>query len=182
MTRKRLSDLLRTEQQKNHTHADEPLCEQTAAEEATTPTEAQEPQRTTRRSPTKADLEVTIAELKVQLSEAQQASAAYQQASAQARARIEELERQLAAAHKTPADSLHQLQAKLDAVQQEALQLAQANSRLLEEIKSLKQEPSPTKPTAAIRPVVPKPIPASRPRLSVPTAEPTDAQIPDWML
>ncbi|QIR41167.1 hypothetical protein HCG51_33795 [Tolypothrix sp. PCC 7910] len=137
MVKKRLSDLLQEEAQKFTPSEGETAIEVTAeavseadvsAEETSTHTP--EPSTGARRAtPTKADLENTIKELKESLEKSHEKEATLQQQVANLESAVAE---QKAVATK--------LTKELEEAKQAALHLAESNSKLIEEINSLKAE------------------------------------------
>ncbi|AUT00992.1 hypothetical protein CLI64_11590 [Nostoc sp. CENA543] len=130
MARKQsLSDLIQAEAQKFEPSAGEPTIEVSAqaVEEDTKPTA--EASATKRSNPTKADLEVTIKELQADLAASQQNEKTLQQ-------EIANLQSALAEQKAT----VERVTKELHETKQTALQLAEANSQLIEENKSVKQE------------------------------------------
>lgn len=136
MARKQsLSDLIQAEAQKFDPSQGESAIEvtaQTVAEEIATPQEnnqsTSETSTTKRSNPTKADLEVTIKELQTSLTVSEQNEKALQQ-------QIVDLQSALAAQK----SSLEKVTKELSETKQTALQLAEANSQIIEENKAFKQ-------------------------------------------
>lgn len=131
-----LSDLIQEEAQKFTPTADESAIEVTAeavTEDTETPADSSkqipEPSATKRTNPTKADLEVTIKELQTSLA----ASQAHEKTLEQ---QIVELQSALAEQQ----TSVERLTKELYDAKKTILQLAEANSQLIEESQTLKQE------------------------------------------
>ncbi|MBH8573446.1 hypothetical protein I8752_10550 [Nostocaceae cyanobacterium CENA369] len=136
MVKKRLSDLLQEEAEKLTPTQSESAIEVAAVEVAEdtseaeeSPTQTQELTSNRRTNPTKADLEVTIKELKETLEQSQKNEKTLQQ-------QITELK---SAASEQKA-STQRLTKELDDAKKTVLQLAEANSKLIEENNLLKQE------------------------------------------
>ncbi|MEJ1930980.1 hypothetical protein WDZ92_12030 [Nostoc sp. NIES-2111] len=127
-----LSDLIQEEAQKFTPSADEAAIEVTAQavteETAVTPEESQETEANgaKRGVPTKADLEATIKELQISLKKSEQQEKTLQQ-------KIEELQSALS----EQKSSVKKLTKELEETKKTALQLAQANSKLIDEHKAL---------------------------------------------
>ncbi|MFN6567724.1 hypothetical protein [Dendronalium sp. ChiSLP03b] len=142
MVKKRLSDLLQEEAQKLTPTENESAIEVAAvevAENASAADEAQtqetEPTSNRRSNPTKADLEITIKELKETLEQSQKKEKTLQQQISELKSALSE---QKAATQR--------LTKELDEAKKTVLQLAEANSKLIEESKS-SQPTQPTQPT-----------------------------------
>ncbi|WP_138501118.1 hypothetical protein [Nostoc sp. PA-18-2419] len=157
-----LSDLLQQEAQKITSPEDDSAIEipvqEIAQEQASTDEESSpqtpEPTTTRRANPTKADLEVTIKELTSDLEKSHKKEAVLEQEIADLKLNLSR-QKTLASEQKTLAE---QLTKELNDAKKTALQLAEANSQLIEEINVLKQSAKTTsqitaKPTSAIRPV-----------------------------
>lgn len=133
-----ISDLIQEEAQKltPNSAVDEaaievtsvPVAEQTTSAEAELPTETAESTSAKRNTPTKADLEATITDLKTTLEKNQATEKALQK-------QIKDLQSALSK-HQAAVESLTK---ELEETKQTALQLAQANSQLIEENKALQQ-------------------------------------------
>ncbi len=125
-----LSDLIQEEAQKFTPSAGEDAIEVTAQtvteETAVTPEEPPTPEENGAKRSTKADLEATIKELQASLKKSEQQEKTLQQT-------IEELQ----AALSEQKSSVNKLTKELEETKKTALQLAQANSQLIEEHKSL---------------------------------------------
>ncbi|AFZ22741.1 hypothetical protein Cylst_0391 [Cylindrospermum stagnale PCC 7417] len=137
MIKKRLADLLQKEMQKFTPLEGESAIEITAevvAENASP--DASEPTADTtatkRTSPTKMDLEATVEELRDNLAQAQKKEASFQQQISNLKSALSEQE-----------SSGERLAKELDETKKTALQLAEANSQLIEEINNLKQAKEP---------------------------------------
>ncbi|MDZ8184792.1 MAG: hypothetical protein RMX96_08075 [Nostoc sp. ChiSLP02] len=137
-----LSDLLQQEAQKFTSPEDESaievVAEEISQEQATADEESspQTPEPTTRRTnPTKADLEVTIKELTNNLEKSHQKEAALEQEIVDLKSKLSQ-QKILVSEQKILAE---QLTEELDETKKTALQLAEANSKLIEEINALKQ-------------------------------------------
>lgn len=163
MARKQsLSDLLQEEAQKFTPPEGETAIEVTAekvTEEQTSSDEessTQIPDSTSARrtSPTKADLETTVKELTTNLETSQKKEASLGQEVADLQSKLSK-QKTFALEQKT---FLEQLTTELDETKKTALQLAEANSQLIEEINALKQTAEDksklvVKETSAIKPV-----------------------------
>lgn len=128
-----LSDLIQEEAQKFTPSAGETAIEVTdqevVEETSTTPEESEqtlEATATKRSTPTKADLEATIKELQASLQKSEQQEKSLQQ-------KIDDLQSALS----EQKSSVKKLTKELDETKKTALQLAEANSQLIEEQKSL---------------------------------------------
>ncbi|MBD2682039.1 MULTISPECIES: hypothetical protein [Nostoc] len=157
-----LSDLLQQEAQKFTSPEDESAIEVSAEEivqeqakteeESSPPTP--EPTTTRRTNPTKADLEATVKELTNNLEISHQKQAALEQEIVDLKSKLSQ-QKTLVSEQKTLAEQLTQ---ELDETKKTALQLAEANSQLIEEINTLKQAAETksqvaAKQTSAIKPV-----------------------------
>ncbi|MEH2364130.1 hypothetical protein [Nostoc sp.] len=165
MARKQsLSDLLQEEAQKFTPLEGEPAIEVTAEkiaeEQASSDEESSaqilEPTSTKRTSPTKADLETTIKELTINLEESQKNEASLGQEIADLQSKLSR-QKTLASEQKL---LVEQVAKELEETKKTALQLAEANSQLIEEINALKQTAEDksklavaVKETSAIKPV-----------------------------
>jgi chromosome segregation ATPase len=157
-----LSDLLQQEAQKFTSPEDESVIEvsaqEIAPEEATTDEESSppiaEPTTTRRTNPTKADLEATVNELTSNLEKSHQKEAALEQEIVDLKSKLSQ-QKTLVSEQKILAE---QLTKELDETKKTALQLAEANSKLIEEINAFKQAAETksqvvAKQTSAIKPV-----------------------------
>jgi len=157
-----LSDLLQQEAQKFTSPEDESVIEvsaqEIAHEEATTDEESSppipEPTTIRRTNPTKADLEATVKELTSNLEKSHQKEAALEQEIVDLKSKLSQ-QKTLVSEQKILAE---QLTKELDETKKTALQLAEANSKLIEEINALKQAAETksqvvAKQTSAIKPV-----------------------------
>ncbi|QSJ18587.1 hypothetical protein JYQ62_07400 [Nostoc sp. UHCC 0702] len=132
MAKKSISDLLQEEAQKLTPTVEESAIEVDAveiAEQDDSATPTPEANSTRRTNPTKADLEVTIKELKETLEQSQKKEKTLQQKITNLQSALSE---QQAAAERLTKD--------LSEAKNTVLQLADANSQLIEENNSLKQE------------------------------------------
>lgn len=137
MAKKSISDLLQEEAQKLTPTVEESAIEVEAVEIAEQETSADdetatltpEPNSTRRTNPTKADLEVTIKELKETLEQSHKKEKKFQQKITDLQSTLSE---QQAVAER--------LTKELNEAKNTVLQLADANSKLIEENNSLKQE------------------------------------------
>ncbi|MCL1462999.1 hypothetical protein [Argonema galeatum] len=173
-TRKRISvsDVLRQEAQKSPDAEDKPVIDTTAEEVVEQDAPAVEELSTV--SPDKsavkgadtttAELEATIVELKAALEQASQLELAHQHEGSLQQQVIElqsELTEQKNLVHKLQKDlkQVDKLKADLEQTKKEALQLADANSKLIEEMNALKKETKDIKTSiTAITPITPAPI------------------------
>ncbi|MBD2415827.1 hypothetical protein FACHB389_27330 [Nostoc calcicola FACHB-389] len=157
-----LSDLLQQEAQKFTSPEDESAIEVSAEEitqeDAATDEESSpqtvEPTTNRRTNPTKADLEVTIKDLTNNLEKSHQKEASLEQEITDLKSKLSR-QTTLASEQKTIAQ---QLTKELDETKKTALQLAEANSLLIEEINALKQTAEDksklvVKETSAIKPI-----------------------------
>jgi len=159
-----LSDLLQQEAQKFTSAEDESAIEVSAEEivqeQTTTDEESSpptpEPTTTRRANPTKADLEATVKELTNNLETSHEKQAALEQEIVDLKSKLSQ-QKILVSEQKTLAEHLTQ---ELDETKKTALQLAEANSKLIEEINALKQAAetksqvaAAAKQTSAIKPV-----------------------------
>ncbi|OYD92787.1 hypothetical protein CDG77_14145 [Nostoc sp. 'Peltigera membranacea cyanobiont' 213] len=165
MARKQsLSDLLQEEAQKftppEGESAIEVTAEAIAEEEASSDEESSaqtlDPTSTKRTSPTKADLEATVKELTINLEKSHKKEAFLGQEIADLQSKLSK-QQTLASEQKLLAQ---QVTKELDETKKTALQLAEANSLLIEEINALKQTAEDksklavaVKETSAIKPV-----------------------------
>ncbi|MEH2077535.1 MAG: hypothetical protein V7K57_24580 [Nostoc sp.] len=164
MARKQsLSDLLQEEAQKftppEGESAIEVTAESIAEEEASSDeessTQTPDPTSTKRTSPTKADLEATVKELTINLEKSHKKEASLGQEIADLQSKLSK-QQTLASEQKLLAQ---QVTKELDETKKTALQLAEANSLLIEEINALKQTAEDNskklvvKETSAIKPV-----------------------------
>ncbi|MEH1908926.1 MAG: hypothetical protein V7L05_01755 [Nostoc sp.] len=165
MARKQsLSDLLQEEAQKFTPSEGEPAIEVTAEkiaeEQALSDEESSaqilEPTSTKRTSPTKADLETTIKELTINLEKSHKNEASLGQEIADLQSKLSR-QKTLASEQKL---LVEQVAKELEETKKTALQLAEANSQLIEEINALKQTAEDksklavaVKETSAIKPV-----------------------------
>ncbi|MEH2092930.1 hypothetical protein [Nostoc sp.] len=165
MARKQsLSDLLQEEAQKftppEGESAIEVTAEAIAEEEASSDEESSaqtlDPTSTKRTSPTKADLEATVKELTINLEKSHKKEASLGQEIADLQSKLSK-QQTLASEQKLLAQ---QVIKELDETKKTALQLAEANSLLIEEINALKQTAEDksklavaVKETSAIKPV-----------------------------
>ncbi|MFN6462795.1 MAG: hypothetical protein RMZ41_013235 [Nostoc sp. DedVER02] len=164
MARKQsLSDLLQEEAQKFTSPEGESAIEVTAEkiveEEASSDEESSlqtnEPTSTKRTSPTKADLEATVKELTANLEKSHKNEASLEQQITDLQSKLSK-QQTLASEQKLLAQ---QIAKELDETKKAALQLADANSKLIEEINALKQTAEDNskklvvKETTAIKPV-----------------------------
>ncbi|AVH67991.1 MULTISPECIES: hypothetical protein [unclassified Nostoc] len=165
MARKQsLSDLLQEEAQKftppEGESAIEVTAEAIAEEEASSDEESSaqtlDPTSTKRTSPTKADLEATVKELTINLEKSHKKEASLGQEIADLQSKLSK-QQTLASEQKLLAQ---QVTKELDETKKTALQLAEANSLLIEEINALKQTAEDksklavaVKETSAIKPV-----------------------------
>ncbi|MBW4673635.1 MAG: hypothetical protein KME52_06335 [Desmonostoc geniculatum HA4340-LM1] len=157
-----LSDLLQQEAQKITSPEDDSAIEVSAEEitqeDAATDEESSpqiaEPTTNRRTNPTKADLEVTIKDLTNNLEKSHQKEASLEQEITDLKSKLSR-QTTLASEQKTIAQ---QLTKELDETKKTALQLAEANSLLIEEINALKQTAEDksklvVKETSAIKPI-----------------------------
>ncbi|MEH2200985.1 hypothetical protein [Nostoc sp.] len=165
MARKQsLSDLLQEEAQKftppEGESAIEVTAESIAEEEASSDEESSaqtlDPTSTKRTSPTKADLEATVKELTINLEKSHKKEASLGQEIADLQSKLSK-QQTLVSEQKLLAQ---QVTKELDETKKTALQLAEANSLLIEEINALKQTAEDksklavaVKETSAIKPV-----------------------------
>ncbi|HBB32205.1 MAG TPA: hypothetical protein DDZ80_27640 [Cyanobacteria bacterium UBA8803] len=201
MAKKRLTDLLREEVAKSPEPLDEDMQETTtepqvqqnaeAVEELTMNIQAKPSTRSS--TPTKAELEATVTELKAALAEAQNKEttlAELKEAWAEANKREASLQEQitdLQADLQQQKQSVEQLQkelqeidqlkTELDKAKKAAVQLAQANEKLTQEISTLKKE------NEALKANEPQP---REPKIGRPiqkaTDKPTDFAKSSWLL
>lgn len=134
MVRKRLSDLLHEEAEKFTPPEGESVIEVSAEEikeldEDNTSKSQEIPISAKRTSPTKADLEITVKELQENLEQAKQQHKALEQKIADLQSALSEQKA-----------SVQRVTKELDETKKAALQLAEANSKLIEESTTLKQE------------------------------------------
>lgn len=137
MVKKRLSDLIQEEAQKLTPNENESVIEVTAQEvteqdtsaAAASPTQTPEPTAAKRTIPTKADLEIIIKELKETLEKKQDKEKSLQQQIADLQSSVSEQKA-----------STEKLTKELQEAKKAAIHLAEANSQLIEENNSLKQE------------------------------------------
>lgn len=137
MVKKRLSDLIQEEAQKLTPNENESVIEVTAEEvteqetpaAAASPTQTPEPTAAKRTIPTKADLEIIIKELKETLEKKQDKEKSLQQQIADLQSSVSEQKA-----------STEKLTKELQEAKKAAIHLAEANSQLIEENNSLKQE------------------------------------------
>ncbi|WP_414564926.1 MULTISPECIES: hypothetical protein [unclassified Anabaena] len=137
MVKKRLSDLIQEEAEKLTTNENESVIEVTAQEvteqdtsaAAASPTQTPEPTAAKRTIPTKADLEIIIKELKETLEKKQDKEKSLQQQIADLQSNVSEQKA-----------STEKLTKELQEAKKAAIHLAEANSQLIEENNSLKQE------------------------------------------
>jgi hypothetical protein len=137
MVKKRLSDLIQEEAQKLTPNENESVIEVTAQEvteqdtsdAAASPTQTPEPTAAKRTIPTKADLEIIIKELKETLEKKQDKEKYLQQQIADLQSSVSEQKA-----------STEKLTKELQEAKKAAIHLAEANSQLIEENNSLKQE------------------------------------------
>jgi predicted RNase H-like nuclease (RuvC/YqgF family) len=151
MARKRLGDLLRQEAEKSPNSESQPVIEVTAEEllEDDTKTVEELPINTSNKSsandtsPTKAELEATVAELKAALEQGHQLELAHQHEGS-LQQQVNELQAELSEEKKLvqklqkELEKANSFKAELDQAKKTALQLAQENSKLIEEINALK--------------------------------------------
>jgi DNA repair exonuclease SbcCD ATPase subunit len=159
MVKKSLSDLLQEEAQKFTPNVGEPVIEVSAqaivepdavsvAEEITIPTSEAAMGR--RSHPTKADLEVKLKQLQLNLEQAKETEKNLQQTISNLQATLAEQE-----------TVVERLKKELYDAKKAALQLAQENSKLIEEnnsVKTTKQEPENPKPVPAKAPAPYNPL------------------------
>ncbi|MCG6134329.1 MAG: hypothetical protein MET45_06655 [Nostoc sp. LLA-1] len=137
MVKKRLSDLIQEEAQKLTPNENDSVIEVTAEEvteqetpaAAASPTQTPEPTAAKRTIPTKADLEIIIKELKETLEKKQDKEKSLQQQIADLQSSVSEQKA-----------STEKLTKELQEAKKAAIHLAEANSQLIEENNSLKQE------------------------------------------
>jgi predicted RNase H-like nuclease (RuvC/YqgF family) len=164
MTRKRLSDLLREEVQKSpepevelqETNGDQLLeevsstAEKSTVEvqktfedaEATDESPINPPAKSSARRTTKTmktDLEVTVTELRERLKEAQQKESSQQQQISDLQFTLQE-QKTLIQQLQSELEQKNQLKLALEQVKKDALQLAEANEKLNQELNALKKE------------------------------------------
>ena len=159
-----LSDLLQEEAQKftppEGESAIEVTAEKVVEEQAASDEESSaqllEPASTKRTTPTKADLETTVKELTTNLETSHKKEASLGQEIADLQSKLSK-QKTFASEQKS---LLEQLTKELDETKKTALQLAEANSQLIEEINALKQTAEDksklavaVKETSAIKPV-----------------------------
>ncbi|MCC5668114.1 hypothetical protein LC653_30640 [Nostoc sp. CHAB 5784] len=165
MARKQsLSDLLQEEAQKFTPSEGESAIEVTAQEIAEeqalsdeeSSAQTPEPNSTKRTSPTKADLEATVKELTANLEKSHKNEVSLGQEIADLQSKLSK-QKTLASEQKS---LVEQVTKELDETKKTALQLAEANSKLIEEINALKQTAEDNsklavavKETSAIKPV-----------------------------
>ncbi|MBD2244477.1 hypothetical protein [Nostoc sp. FACHB-888] len=165
MARKQsLSDLLQEEAQKftppEGESAIEITAEEIAEQQASSDDESSaqtpEPNSTKRTTPTKAELEVIVKELTTNLEESHKKEASLEQEIADLQSKLSR-QKTLVSEQKSLAQ---QVAKELDETKKTALQLAEANSKLIEEINALKQTAEDNsklavalKETSAIKPV-----------------------------
>ena len=151
-TRKRISDLLRQEAQKLPENEDKTTIDTTAKvvveEEPPAVTESStdkvEQNVEQDSSPTKAELEATIAELKAALVQTKELEIAHQHEGSLQQQVIDlqaELgeQKSLVAKFRKDSEQVKSLKAELEQTKKEALKLAEANSKLIEENNALKK-------------------------------------------
>ena len=174
-TRKRVSvsDMLRQEAQKSPDAEDQPVIDTTAEEvvEQDAPAVKElstvSPDKSAAKGAdtTTAELEATIVELKAALEQASQLELAHQHEGSLQQQVIDlqsELTEQKNLVHKLQKDlkQVDKLKADLEQTKKEALQLADANSKLIEEMNALKKETKDIK--TSITAIAPAPITPAR--------------------
>ncbi|MBD2530664.1 hypothetical protein H6G97_14210 [Nostoc flagelliforme FACHB-838] len=160
-----LSDLLQEEAQKFTPTEGEPAIEITAekvvveeqpSSDEESSAQTSEPDSNKRTSPTKADLEATVKELTANLEESHKKEASLEQEIVDLQSKLSK-QKTLVSEQKSLAQ---QVAKELEETKKTALQLAEANSQLIEEVNALKQTAEDkfklavaVKETSAIRPV-----------------------------
>jgi len=151
MARKRIGDLLRQEAEKSPDAGTEPVIEVAAEELIEEDAKALEelridtPKKTpaSDTSPTKAELEATVAELKAALEQGSQLELAHQHEGS-LQQQVTDLQAELSEQKKLVHKLQHELEkvkpikTELEQAKKAALQLADANSQLIEEVNALK--------------------------------------------
>jgi len=182
MVKKRISDLLRQEAH-NISESDTDAVIEVASEEVSEPEvevvdDTANNTSAKRSTPTKADLEATVTDLKAELEQARQKEASLQP-------QIEQLQSELSEQKKLvhqlllDLEQTETLKTELKQAKQAAMQLAESNNKLMEEVDVLKKENAALKPKGKL---------AVQPERKFPnfsqqrTDEPSDFAAKSWLL